>query len=193
MALVRFITHPEVAIDPTIPVPEWSLSPLGLQRMAAATERDWMRAIRHLFVSAERKALDAAELIAARLNLSPIVIDELGENDRSATGYLARDAFEATADQFFAQPGRSVRGWERAVDAQARIVSAVERALASVRSDGDVAVVSHGALGALYLCHLKGVAIDRAQDQPGSGGGNVYTFDLSTRALVHDWRPIETA
>jgi hypothetical protein len=31
----------------------------------------------------------------------------LGENDRSATGFLAKDEFEATADAFFAQRYRA--------------------------------------------------------------------------------------
>ena len=42
----------------------------------------------------------------------------LHENDRSATGYLPPNQFEAMADRFFAEPQASVLGWERAVDAQ---------------------------------------------------------------------------
>jgi len=53
----------------------------------------------------------------------------LGENDRSATGFLARDEFEATVNAFFAYPQDSIRGWEPAVDAQARIVRAIEQAV----------------------------------------------------------------
>ena len=48
----------------------------------------------------------------------------IGENDRSATGFLPREEFWATADLFFAHPTESIRGWERAIDAQARIVAA---------------------------------------------------------------------
>ena len=64
-----------------------------------------------------------ARPMADRLGLTPIVIDGLGENDRSSTGYLPKAEFEAVADAFFARPEESVRGWERAVDAQRRIVA----------------------------------------------------------------------
>ena len=69
---------------------------------------------------------------------------------------------------------------------------AMQRALAMVSADGDVAVISHGGVGALLLCHLKGVPISRAEDQPGLGGGNVYSFDAATRRLLIGWHSIET-
>ena len=61
------------------------------------------------------------------------VVAALHENDRSATGYLPPDRFEAVADRFFAEPETSVLGWERAVDAQARIVACVARIVAAGR------------------------------------------------------------
>ena len=57
----------------------------------------------------------------------------------------ARAEFEAAANLFFAQPDQSVRGWERAADAQRRIVTAVDHVrAASAGSSGDIAVISHG-------------------------------------------------
>jgi broad specificity phosphatase PhoE len=96
----------------------------------------------------------------------------------------------ATADAFFARPDDSVRGWERAVDAQARIVAAVQAVLAQA-PPGDVAIVAHGGVGALLLCHLKHVPISRAEDQPGEGGGNIFVFGRADWALVQGWRRIE--
>lgn len=193
MQLVHVVTHPEVVIDPAVPVPDWPLSSQGRDRMALMLERPWAAGLGFLFSSAERKALDAAEMIGRRTGLRPVVIEALGENDRSATGYLPREEFEATADLFFAHPDRRVRGWERAIDAQARIVRAVEEALARTGSGGDVAIVSHGGVGALLLCHLKGIAITRDADQPAGGGGHLYSFDAATGELRRDWTPIEAA
>jgi hypothetical protein len=62
------------------------------------------------------------------------------ENDRSATCFLEPNEFEAVADQFFAQSLVSVRGWERAIDAQFRIVREVEAVLA-IGLTGDVLFV----------------------------------------------------
>jgi hypothetical protein len=71
-------------------------------------------------------------------------------------------------------PGKSVRGWERAIDAQRRIAEAVNQAIALVAADTDIAIISHGAVGALLLCHRKGVPIPRREDQP-SGEGAPFT------------------
>ena len=191
MAIIHFITHPEVMIDPAIAVPDWPLSPLGTRRMRLALERPWLVSVQAIFSSAERKARDAADLMGERLRRVPVIVEGLGENDRSATGYLPRVQFEAMADRFFAHPEASVRGWERAADAQRRIIDAVERALSVAPAEGGIAIVSHGCVGALLLCHLKGVPINRREDQPGDGGGNVYSFDAVSRRLISGWRRIE--
>ena len=112
-------------------------------------------------------------------------VDEaLGENDRSATGFLPPAEFERTADAFFARPQESVRGWERAVDAQARILGAVGRICEG--ASGTTVIVAHGGVGTLLMCHLMGVAIDRAHDQPGQG----HYFTVTEGAIEHGWRPI---
>jgi broad specificity phosphatase PhoE len=192
VTIVHFITHPEVTIDPDVPVTDWPLSPLGQRRVRLVLRQPWIADVRSIVCSAERKARDTAALLGEYLQLLPCVIENLGENDRSATGYLPKSEFEAVADRFFACPYQSVRGWERAIDAQTRIVDAVERAIATA-SAGEIAIVSHGGVGALLLCHLKSVPISRAEDQPGQGGGHVYSFDAASRRLLSGWRRIEDA
>jgi broad specificity phosphatase PhoE len=191
MSIVHFVTHPDVVIDPAIPVRDWPLSPVGVHRMQAAVRQPWVASVRSVFSSAERKAMDAVSVLAGHLGLNPVVVDTLGENDRSATGYLARDEFEATADEFFARPDESIRGWERAADAQRRIVSAVEQVITLSDASGDIAMLAHGGVGALLLCHLKGVPISRTEDQPIGGGGNFFSFDAAGRRLLSGWRPID--
>jgi broad specificity phosphatase PhoE len=191
MAVAYFITHPEVVIDPFVPVSDWRLSSIGIRRIALMLSQPWVSGVRAVFSSAERKAVEAAQMVADHQSLSPIVIDGLGENDRSATGYLPWVEFEIVADNFFACPEESVRGWERAIDAQRRIAEAVNRAISLAAADADMAIISHGAVGALLLCHLKGVPISRREDQPTGGGGNIYSFDLATRRLLTGWHRID--
>ena len=179
-------------IDPAVPVPDWGLSPRGLARMRRALALPWVAGVRAVWCSTERKARDSAGVIAGHLGLPLRELAALGENDRSATGYLPRDEFEAMADQFFARPDESVRGWERAADAQRRIVGAIGTVLAAVGT-GHVVVVAHGGVGALLLCHLRGVPIGREHDQPGSSGGNYFAFDVVTRQLHHGWAAIDRA
>ena len=187
-----FITHPDVLIDPGVPVPDWKLAPCGRARMVRASASSWMAGVRSIWCSAERKSRDAASILGEQLGLSVAGLVGLGENDRSATGYLPAAEFESVADRFFAQPEQSVRGWERAIDAQRRIVTAVDHVCAAAAGcGGDLAIVSHGGVGTLLLCHLRGEAISRAHDQPRNNGGNYFAFDVGIRRVRHGWRAID--
>jgi broad specificity phosphatase PhoE len=155
-------------------------------------EQAWVAEIGYIATSEERKAVETAELLAGHLALSFTTRAELGENDRSATGYLPREEFEATADLFFEHPDRSVKGWEPASDAQARIVGAIDGILEGA-PPVNIAIIAHGGVGALLMCKLKGVPISRAEDQPGEGGGNFFVFRRNNRALLQGWRPVDAA
>jgi broad specificity phosphatase PhoE len=189
------ITHLDVVIDPAVPVADWPLHKRGRARMRKMTAHPWTSGVRRIFASSERKARDRAEVLAAALSLAGYsVVDDLGENDRSATGYLPKQEFEATADAFYARPEESVCGWERAADAQVRIVRAVDRIMSQTPADGDVAIVGHGGTGTLLYCHLAGLPIDRRYDQPATNGGNWFAFDRASRKLLRDgWQSIDAA
>jgi broad specificity phosphatase PhoE len=193
MHTVFFITHPDVQIDPRVPVPEWSLNERGQERMRALAARPWVQGVRSIFASGERKARDAAQLLAAGLGLDVYkIIHSLGENDRSATGYLPKREFEATADAFFAEPQTSVRGWEPAAHAQTRIIQAVKLAILQTSEKGDIAIVGHGGTGTLLYCHLADVPISRQHEQPSTNGGNWFAFDRTSRKLLNaGWRSID--
>lgn len=185
----RYLTHPQVSIDPDIPVPDWGLSEIGRQRTLAFCRSEAVRKTRSIYSSAERKALDTANLLAAECRLEVNVCALTHENDRSATGFLHPEEFETVANQFFAAPNLSVRGWEKAVDAQTRIVKEAKRIMQQA-SDGDILMVGHGGVGTLLYCNLAGLQIDRKHDQIG-GGGNVFEYDLEQQSILHAWRPIE--
>lgn len=190
MPTAYFITHPDVLIDPAIPVPDWPLSPRGRARMQAALGHPWLRHIGVIHSSTEQKAIDAAAILADGLGLGFSTMAALGENDRSATGYLPKPEFEALADQFFASPDQSIRGWERAIDAQRRVAAAVHAILDGARPDADIAIVAHGAVGALLICALESLPISRAHDQPAGQGGHYFPIDTASRLIRHGWTPI---
>lgn len=182
-----FVTHPEVVVDPAIPVPRWHLSDQGRARMARFAASPVVARVGALWCSDEVKAIEAAAIAAAALRLTPRQHPGLGENDRSATGYLPPDAFETAADAFFAHPDISVRGWERALDAQARILRTV-RTLVAGHGPGDLMIVSHGAVGTLLSAALHGVPIHRRLDQPSQG--HFWRARLPGLEPLHGWRPI---
>src|SRR5262245_35057178 len=188
---VRYLTHPQVQIDPSVPVPLWTSSAVGRERVHALAKAGWPSGTTEIIVSSEPKALETAEILAAALGLVVTVREATHENDRSAAGYLPPAEFEVVANAFFASPTISVRGWEPALAAQKRIVREMETVLEG-EPRGDVLVVGHGAVGTLLLCHYSKFSISRARDQP-AGGGNYFTFLRHNRRVLHSWRPMEVS
>jgi broad specificity phosphatase PhoE len=158
---IYFITHPDVEIDPAIPVPQWPLSERGRSRIRRLLSRDWLFQVDAIYCSSEQKAIDGAAMLSKATGIPVHQVAALGETDRSATGYLPRAEFETIVEAFFACPSESVRGWERADAAQARIVGALEQLACTASGSGAIAVVSHGGVGALLLCQLKGQPISQ--------------------------------
>jgi broad specificity phosphatase PhoE len=189
LATAYYITHPQVRIDPDVPVPDWGLSDLGRARAESMLGQPWVSGIRRIVSSGERKAIETAEILARPLGIAPEIRERMHENDRSATGFLPPPEFEAVADQFFAHPETSIRGWERAIDAQTRIRAEVDQVL-SRHGKGDIAFVGHGGVGTLLLLSLTSRPISRSADQPG-GGGNYFAFSMSDLRLLQDWQPID--
>lgn len=170
-----FLTHADVGIDLGIPITDWGLSEVGRARVRSGLSQPWLSEITSLWSSSERKAIDTAEILSGTLGLPILTLHDLGENDRSSTGYLPLAEFERTADAFFAEPDRSVRGWATARAEQSRILAAIETVRAH-DPDGCPLVVSHGAVGALLLAHLLDRDISRELDQPRNGGGNWFAL-----------------
>jgi len=191
MAAIIFLTHPEVVIDPLVPVTHWPLNETGRRRMENFAEKLAGIRLSSIHASTEQKAMDGAAIVAERFGLSCRVHEDLGENDRSATGYIAPPEFWEVVNAFFANPHESIRGWERAIDAQARIVRAVRRIAAE--ETGDALIVSHGGVGCLLMAHLQQVEIGRESRPQHPGGGCFLVIDREAFSLRQDWRSIEEA
>jgi broad specificity phosphatase PhoE len=159
--------------------------------MRSLLSQTWLAEVEAIYCSTEQKAIDGAVILSAATGVPFHLVAALGENDRSATGYLPPAEFEATVVTFFAHPSVSVRGWERAEVAQARIVRAVTDIAHAASGAGPIVVVSHGGVGALLLCHLQGQPISRTAEQPGKSGGNYFLFQMPESVLVHGWKPID--
>ena len=183
--LCLFITHSEVIIDPSIPIDEWGLSEAG--RARAKRLPALFPEVELVISSRERKARETAGFLVDALGVEYAVDAELREMDRRSTGYLVPAEFEETLDRFFAHPGESVRGWERAIDAQRRIEGVVRRSATSER-EGAIAFIAHGGVGALLLASLTRSRINRDFDQPGMG--SYFSFDARTWVALSSWQRI---
>ena len=187
--IAYYLTHPQVEIEPERPVPLWRLSRVGRARVEAMLDRQWLRTLGRIASSAETKAVETAALLAARLHLPVEVEEDMGENDRSSTGFIPPEKFDAAADSFFAEPEKSWRGWERAIDAADRIEAAATRVLKDAVKP--VLMVGHGGVGTLLKCRIAGQPIARDRDQP-PGGGNIFAFGIASGRLLCDWTPMES-
>jgi broad specificity phosphatase PhoE len=186
MAVIRYMSHPEVVIDAGVAVPDWGLSGVGRQRTRAMCRQPWLPTTRRIVSSPEHKALEAAAIVADHVGLTVEIRPGTGETDRSATGFVPSERHETLADAFFARPEHSAEGWERAVDVQARVAAALADLLGG---DVDALVVGHGAAGTLWYCLLAGLPIGRQHDQPGVG--HYFAIELPTRRPIHPWRCID--
>ncbi|OYX08816.1 MAG: histidine phosphatase family protein [Rhizobiales bacterium 32-66-8] len=183
-----YVSHPQVQVDPQVPVPQWGLSDLGRARAMAFARRPLVRGYGRIVSSDEVKAQETAAILAQALGLPVEVHPDLHENDRSATGFLPEAEFQAVATEFFAHPTLSIRGWETAADAQARIIAAVRSAL-DLAPQTPTVFVGHGGVGTLLLCALAGYPVSRVHDQPPVGGGCWYAQSLEQ--APDRWRAME--
>lgn len=188
---IRYLTHPQVRIEPLKDVRLWSLNPEGQARVSALAACPGSLSKTHRIISSsETKALETAEPLALSLGATLETRPMMHENDRSSTGFLPPEEFEEVADTFFAEPSKSVRGWETAEDAQRRILAEVNASLVGHR-EGDVLFVGHGGVGTLLFCALSGIGIDRRFDQGAGGGGCWFQFDLEKRRPRRGWQTME--
>ena len=77
--------------------------------------------------------------------------------------------------------------WETAADAQRRIRRTVSEIIRA-HGTGDLAIVTHGAVGTLLWCELSGNPIDRQYDQ--SSQGHYWQASLTTLRPFSTWLPM---
>lgn len=187
--LVRFITHPEVHSDPDLDRSRWGLSPKGRARVNAFVQTDALRGTKVVICSPETYAVETAEPLANALRAPLEIHPSLHQARRGEGGQLIGASQAEAEEHFYTVPEASIRGWERAVDAQARVCRAVENAL-KIAPKGDILIVGHGTVGTLLFCSLAGLAISRKHDEP-AGGGHGFAFHRHDRQILHAWTPIE--
>ncbi|MEZ5905895.1 MAG: hypothetical protein R3C69_12640 [Geminicoccaceae bacterium] len=187
MTVIYYLSHPEVTIDPAVPVPDWALG-RGASEDRAVRVAAWLLACRRIVSSAERKAVETAELIAEASAAEITVRPAMHENDRSATGFLVPAEFEQVANAFFAQPAdRCAAG---RVPSTPRRGSRPSSRRCSRTTTGPCPFSSSAmAVGTLLYCRHAGLAIDRRHDQP--EGGSVFALDARSLAPLFTWRPME--
>ena len=149
-----YVRHAMPVADPTALPSEWHLDHLAHQAVATLADRlEVAPAIGALVSSSEPKALETAQVIAARWPAAVLVDDRLREVERPWVG----EGYRHVAHRYLR--GELPDGWEPHDHAAARAADAVR--IARAGTQGPVVVVTHGLLLAVHLADLLGTTFDR--------------------------------
>lgn len=148
------IRHSIPEVRPDAPPSTWHLAPEGVARAKTFAARiDLSRASR-IFSSAEPKALETARVLGEAWQLPVEQVTGLHEHERPETRIVPPAQFEANIRALFARPSEIVFGSESADAARQRFTTAVAGLVE--RHHGDVAVVTHGTVMALFVAAHTG-------------------------------------
>ncbi|MEO0931823.1 MAG: hypothetical protein AAFY14_14440, partial [Pseudomonadota bacterium] len=92
--LVRYLSHPQVCVDPSKDLRCWSLNETGHARVAALCRSNVLQGTTRIVSSLETKALQTAKPLADALGCWLEFREQTHENDRTATGNLPAAQFE---------------------------------------------------------------------------------------------------
>jgi broad specificity phosphatase PhoE len=150
------IRHSQPEIDPTLPASQWRLSETGRLRCRPLADRLTVHHPDVIVASAEPKAVETAQIVAALLDKPFETAEGLHEHDRHDVGPLSKAQFEAAVADLFANPQRLVFGRETADQAHRRFAKAIAGVLAR-HPGNNVAVVTHGTVMTLFVARTTGL------------------------------------
>ena len=150
MRKLILIKHASPLVDPTKSSEQWRLSEKGKASCAPLAEALREHSPTIIVSSEEPKAAETAQIVAQQLNVPAETAPDLHEHDRSNVPHMRSGEFISHVELFFRRPGELVLGRETADDALGRFESALDDVLAK-HAAGNVAVVSHGTVLALFI------------------------------------------
>lgn len=131
--------------------------------MASSPDAQRDRKLAAVYCSSLKRAIDSAEIIAGPHGLKPLEIPELGERSFGIwEGLTFTEIGENHPEEFAAWLANSVTyspaGGENALQVRERVTQAME--LIGARHQGaNIAVVAHGGVNRIILCHLLGMPL----------------------------------
>ena len=134
----------------------WHLSDEGRRRCDALADALAGIAPRLIASSTEAKAVQTAKIVAERLDSPHREFEGLHEHDRSNVEFLPSEDFDPAIASFFASPEELVLGKETASQAHERFSGGVQAVVAEA-PDGNIVIVSHGTVMALFVAKWAGI------------------------------------
>jgi broad specificity phosphatase PhoE len=146
-----FLRHAEAAIDPSVPIAEWSVTSAGLQQTHELATSEVFEKIEGIVHSSEKKARQTADVFAKYLDVE---LYELTEFDELQQGVLASQEYRVRVRATLTDWDRGVPGWESGSEALRRFSEGVKRINIMFYSR-NILVVTHGLILTLYFCELR--------------------------------------
>ncbi|MCP9485681.1 MAG: phosphoglycerate mutase family protein [Gaiellaceae bacterium MAG52_C11] len=184
MRRLVLVRHAEVRLDAELPPRRWELTDQGRADAERLARLAVFAAVEAVVSSPEPKAHATAEPIAAVAGVELRAERDLWEAERGASPVHDRAAFIARVDAWLG--GSPVPCWEERDAASARIVACVSRLVDEV--NGDVVVVSHGAVLSLYLAWLRGRERVELRDWEAIPLPAVAVVDPLARRILEPWQ-----
>jgi broad specificity phosphatase PhoE len=153
MRKLILVKHAPPEVVPGVPPEQWTLSEKGRGLCLPLADALAPHAPTTIISSEEPKAAETARLVAERLGIQSRTAPGLHEHDRSNVPHMRSGDFISMVEVFFRKPTELVLGRETADQAKRRFEDAVTQVLGE-HADGNVVVVSHGTVIALFLRDL---------------------------------------
>lgn len=180
MALLYLIRHARAQMTGNT-ADRWTLSEEGRRQARVLAHQDFWRDVGRIYSSPEPKALETARPAARRWDIPLAVADDLREPRRPR---LIVD-YEATIEQVFANPRKSISGLEPATEAAHRVTRCIKE-LSEKHAEQTLAVISHGLVMTLILSRLEN-RLPTLYDWRSIPFTGLRVIDTEQWQLVEEW------
>lgn len=175
--LIYLMRHAAVDVAPETPPRAWRLSQQGRSDALALARSESWSGVGAIWSSGEAKAQETAQIISAEIGVRTAVEEALGEL-RFDAGYLSKADFELRVGNYL--EGADDVDFEPYAEARDRIVSCISDLC--LRTEGHLAVVSHGRIITVLLSHLLNRRLGR-REWGEIGFPDLTVLNLETRMV----------
>lgn len=152
---VILLRHGAPEIEAGVASTHWRLSDAGRDAARRTAERLRAFDVVAIVSSQEPKARETADIVARASSRPVFELAALREHARKTAGHLDRETFARSVANLFEHPDERVFGEETAAQALKRFRGAISEILRA-HASGDLVVVSHGTVIALFVADLTG-------------------------------------
>lgn len=135
-----------------------------------------------VYCSPLSRALKSAEIIAEHFGLKPTVIPDLRERNFGIwEGMSFNEIKDKYPEEFEAWAGNPLKyspmGGESTLEVRERVINALEDIISRHKREG-IAIVAHGGVNRVILCHLLGIPLENLfRIEQDYGGVNIIEFN----------------